>query len=93
MTLDNLVRDLTKVHPIPKSSVRALIQAYVEGVVEQHINPHIDVCQEKDGLPFCKNCGLERYEPCRCRTPGHDDGDTTCWKHHRCEDGECTHGE
>ena len=28
---------------------------------------------------------------CRCIHPGHDDGQTTCWKHHDCSDGSCTH--
>ncbi len=36
---------------------------------------------------------LERLEGCRCLTPGQDDGQTTCWKHHDCRDGSCTHGE
>lgn len=35
----------------------------------------------------CKNC------ECRCLHPKQDDGDTTCWKHHDCSDGSCTHGE
>lgn len=28
---------------------------------------------------------------CVCRTPGEDDGDHTCWVHHDCSDGTCTH--
>lgn len=30
---------------------------------------------------------------CRCITPGKEDGQTTCWVHHDCSDGSCTHGE
>ena len=30
---------------------------------------------------------------CRCTNPGQDDGSTTCWEHHDCSRGECTHGE
>lgn len=30
---------------------------------------------------------------CNCTTPGQDDGSTTCWEHHDCSDGSCTHGE
>lgn len=30
---------------------------------------------------------------CRCINPGQDDGQTTCWTHHDCSDGSCTHGE
>ena len=30
---------------------------------------------------------------CTCITRGMDDGYTTCWKHHRCEDGMCTHND
>lgn len=28
---------------------------------------------------------------CVCHTPGQDDGLYTCWKHHNCSDGICTH--
>lgn len=28
---------------------------------------------------------------CRCIHPGEDDGQTTCWTHHDCFKGECTH--
>lgn len=31
------------------------------------------------------------FRECRCLTIGMDDGETTCWKHHRCELGDCTH--
>ncbi len=31
------------------------------------------------------------FRTCLCRTVGRDDGDTTCWKHHDCSWGECTH--
>lgn len=30
---------------------------------------------------------------CRCTNPGKDDGQTTCWEHHDCNDGSCTHQE
>ena len=32
-------------------------------------------------------------EKCRCLNVGQDDGQTTCWLHHDCSDGSCTHGE
>lgn len=28
---------------------------------------------------------------CRCINPGEDDGQTTCWTHHNCFNGDCTH--
>lgn len=31
------------------------------------------------------------FSECRCKTVGHDDGNNTCWKHHDCMDGMCTH--
>lgn len=31
--------------------------------------------------------------PCRCENVGHDDGKTTCWSHHNCQWGDCTHAE
>lgn len=30
-------------------------------------------------------------QTCECRNAGQDDGDTTCWIHHDCRDGSCTH--
>ena len=28
---------------------------------------------------------------CTCRTVGKDDGMSTCWNHHDCSEGNCTH--
>ncbi len=30
---------------------------------------------------------------CVCTQPGQDDGQTTCWPHHDCSRGDCSHGE
>lgn len=30
-------------------------------------------------------------DQCRCLNPPLDDGQTTCWLHHDCSDGSCTH--
>jgi len=38
MTLDELVRDLTKVHPLPKSQVRRMILEYEEGLLNDYSN-------------------------------------------------------
>lgn len=36
--------------------------------------------------------GVEsELKECDCKTPGLDDGDRTCWQHHDCLDGSCTH--
>lgn len=32
-------------------------------------------------------------DECRCTNPGQDDGSNTCWVHHNCMTGDCTHGE
>lgn len=34
---------------------------------------------------------MSNIDECRCATPGQDDGQTTCWLHHDCSDGSCTH--
>lgn len=35
---------------------------------------------------------LDKYQrQCVCKTYGQEDGDTTCWVHHDCSDGTCTH--
>lgn len=33
----------------------------------------------------------ELKRPCQCQTVGEDDGETTCWRHHDCNNGNCTH--
>lgn len=53
------------------------------------------VCCDKENLTVfaslhqsyaeCQNC------KCRCIHPGDDDGQMTCWTHHDCNDGSCTH--
>lgn len=35
--------------------------------------------------------GLSFNQECLCETPGEDDGRTTCFLHHNCNRGECTH--
>jgi hypothetical protein len=30
-------------------------------------------------------------QKCLCKNPGLDDGGTTCWLHHDCTIGDCTH--
>lgn len=35
----------------------------------------------------------QQVEKCRCTNPGEDDGSNTCWTHHDCTKGDCTHGE
>lgn len=34
---------------------------------------------------------IRRPRECRCTTPGQDDGKQTCWRHHDCTRGDCTH--
>lgn len=36
---------------------------------------------------------LSIVHKCRCTNVGQDDGQTTCWLHHDCLDGSCTHHE
>ena len=36
---------------------------------------------------------VEVNDECNCKTRGEDDGKTTCWEHHDCYYGDCTHGE
>lgn len=49
---------------------------------------------------FCPYDSMEAFRAnweeageCRCTHPGQDDGSTTCWVHHDCMNGDCTHGE
>jgi hypothetical protein len=36
---------------------------------------------------------LEVINRCTCSNWGEDDGQTTCWLHHNCQNGDCTHME
>lgn len=37
------------------------------------------------------NLPLSPLFACYCNTPGMDDGQQTCFPHHDCNDGDCTH--
>lgn len=67
---------------------------------------YLRCCDETvDGIYLeCPKCGTDliklngidkkyQQDECVCRNPGEDDGDTTCWVHHDCSDGSCTHQE
>lgn len=34
-----------------------------------------------------------KVKECRCENSGRDDGNYTCWEHHNCRSGDCTHAE
>lgn len=34
---------------------------------------------------------IDILNTCRCEVVGQDDGENTCWVHHDCTDGSCTH--
>lgn len=49
---------------------------------------------EKIMLEVIKHRNKDKVIPgCNCKHAGKDDGKTTCWVHHNCYNGECTHGE
>ena len=45
----------------------------------------------KGGLKSRRGKSLSYKPKCECAHPPEDDGTTTCWIHHRCSDGICTH--
>lgn len=61
----------------------------------------IDFLEHKEGARCCNNMHLIRrgyfieciYCECCCLNVGKEDGGKTCWQHHDCNDGSCTHGE
>lgn len=52
--------------------------------------PYTDILY-KDKPAF--EADWQKVDDCRCTNPGEDDGGNTCWPHHDCTKGECTHGE
>lgn len=39
------------------------------------------------------NENINPLDVCRCDTPDADGFYHTCWLHHNCSDGSCTHGD
>lgn len=68
----------------------------VEAQSYANINPRIPYMP----YVYCPYDSLEKFFEnwtevgrCTCTNPGEDDGATTCWEHHNCQNGDCTHGE
>lgn len=67
----------------------------------------LDRKQDEDVLVFISGMGEKRFmdkldkqlktkdrkKDCTCINPGEDDGFFTCWRHHNCAWGDCTHNE
>lgn len=65
-------------------------QDYADAVPQQRFMPYLFIPYD-DVEHFKAN--WQDVGECRCTNPGKDDGQTTCWEHHDCSDGSCTHGE
>ena len=48
-----------------KQTIKTLIADSNRLAIEEYIKPYLDYCQELNGLPFCKNCGLEAQDKSR----------------------------
>ena len=48
-----------------KQAIKTLIANSNRLAIEEYIKPYLDYCQELNGLPFCKNCGLEAQDKSR----------------------------
>lgn len=63
-----------------------------------HRDHHIysgEVLKEDSGFIWNSSMGKNKIllNGCNCRVAGNDDGNNTCWEHHDCNDGSCTHAE
>lgn len=82
-----------KVHAtifLTANSVNVGVQAYAGPSYDIPFMPYV----------YCPYSSLETFKEnweeagrCTCTHPGQDDGSTTCWEHHDCTTGDCTHGE
>ena len=42
----------------PIDKLESLIKERERLAIETYIKPYLEACQEANGLPYCKNCGL-----------------------------------
>ncbi len=42
-----------------KNRLKALLLEHGRKEIDRYIQPYLDYCQEANGMPHCKNCGLE----------------------------------
>lgn len=50
---------------LPEEQVTALLELFEEfakEAIDDYIKPHLTYCQEQNGMPYCKNCGLSEQE-------------------------------
>lgn len=45
-----------------KAAIQTLIAAAEVRAIQKHIEPYLAFCQDYNGMPYCKNCGLARLE-------------------------------
>lgn len=72
------------------NSIVVGVQSYAGPAPTIPFMPYVHV-EYKDMAEFWAN--WEEAGECRCTHPGQDDGSTTCWPHHDCSTGDCTHAE
>lgn len=72
------------------SPIKIGAQEYAGGIPTVPFMPYIFVPYDSMAK-FEEN--WSKVGECRCTNPGKDDGQTTCWEHHDCNDGSCTHQE
>lgn len=72
------------------NSVNVGVQLYAGPAPTIPFMPYV-LCPYDSIETFRQN--WEEVNRCTCTHPGEDDGSTTCWEHHDCTRGDCTHGE
>jgi hypothetical protein len=75
---------------LTENSIVVGVQSYASEPIDIPFMPYVS-CRYYDMAEFKSN--WEEAGECRCTHPGLDDGSTTCWAHHDCSSGDCTHGE
>ena len=46
----------------PVQEAHQAIRQLINDEINTYIKPYLDYCEEVNGLPFCKNCGLTKRE-------------------------------
>jgi hypothetical protein len=73
---------------LSSTSIKVGRQDYAGKAPDIPFMPYIFIPYD-DKAHFDKN--WVELDDCRCTNRGKDDGQTTCWLHHDCSDGSCTH--
>ena len=77
-----------------KRSTREKLATGWKPTTQAELDEYFGDLPDDDYFATAEKYGIDLFKiECTCKTRGMDDGNTTCWEHHDCTDGSCTHRE